>query len=93
MHPLFVFPYLRTLRAVFSETMCFYAHPGGMWPSSAQGYIDKEPLVSSTLSAMNFSKVGTTEPAGNGFRAHVQWYDKGANRNMYGPRSPDKQAV
>ena len=27
MYPLFVFPYLRTLRAVFSETMCFYAHP------------------------------------------------------------------
>ena len=27
MHPLFVFPYLRTLRAVFSETMCFYADP------------------------------------------------------------------
>ena len=27
MYPLFVFPYLRTLRAVFSETMCFYADP------------------------------------------------------------------
>ena len=30
MYPLFVFPYLRTLRAVFSETMCFYAGIGGM---------------------------------------------------------------
>ena len=27
MYPLFVFSYLRTLRAVFSETMCFYADP------------------------------------------------------------------
>ena len=27
MYPLVVFPYLRTLRAVFSETMCFYAQP------------------------------------------------------------------
>ena len=32
MYPLFVFPYLRTLQAVFSETMRFYAGPG---PASA----------------------------------------------------------
>ena len=29
MYPLFVFPYLRTLQAVFSETMCFSAAIGG----------------------------------------------------------------
>ena len=27
--------------------------------------------------AMNFSYAGTTEPAGDAFRAHVTWYDKG----------------
>ena len=48
MYPLFVFPYLRTLQAVFSETMCFYADPrqasagfGGIRP---QGYVDKGRL-------------------------------------------------
>ena len=48
MYPLFVFPYLRTLRAVFSLVHCFYADPrqgsagfGGVWP---QGYVDKGRL-------------------------------------------------
>ena len=44
---------------------------------------------------MDFSNAGTTEPAGDGFRAHVQWYDKGAKRNRHirGPRRPDEEAA
>ena len=42
---------------------------------------------------MDFSDVGKTEPAGAGFRAHVQWYDKGANRNIYGPNRKDQQTA
>ena len=49
--------------------------------------------MSLILLAMDFSNVGATEPAGNAFRAHVQWYDKGANRNIYGPRRPDEEAA
>ena len=67
---------------------------GGMRAVSAQGYVDKEPFVSSTLSAMDFSNAGTTEPAGDAFRAHVQYRcAKGANRNIYGPRRPDEDAA
>ncbi len=43
----------------------------------AQGYVDKELFVSSTLLAMDFSNVGAKERAGNAFRAHVQWYVAG----------------
>ena len=42
---------------------------------------------------MDFSNAGVTEPAGAAFRAHVTWYDKGANRNIYGPRRPDEAAA
>ena len=42
---------------------------------------------------MDFSNAGTTEPAGAGFRAHVTWYDKGANRNIYGPSRTDEDAA
>ena len=42
---------------------------------------------------MDFSNAGTTEPAGHGFRAHVTWYDKGANRNIYGPNRKDKETA
>ena len=42
---------------------------------------------------MDFSNAGTTEPAGAGFRAHVTWYDKGSNRNIYGPNRKDKEAA
>ena len=42
---------------------------------------------------MDFSNAGTTEPAGAGFRAHVTWYDKGSNRNIYGPSRKDEQVV
>ena len=42
---------------------------------------------------MNFSNTGTTEPAGDAFRAHVQWNDKGAKRNLYGPNRKDKEAA
>ena len=51
------------------------------WPSSAQRCVDKEPFVSSTHLAMDFSNAGATEPVGDAFRAHVTWYDKGAKRN------------
>ena len=49
--------------------------------------------MSSILSAMDFSNAGTTEPAGAGFRAHVQWYDKGARPHIYGPNREDQQAA
>ena len=42
---------------------------------------------------MDFSNAGTTEPAGDAFRAHVTWYDKGTRRNIYGPRRPDQQSA
>ena len=42
---------------------------------------------------MDFSNAGTTKPAGAGFRAHVQWNDKGAKRNIYGPSREDQQAA
>ena len=42
---------------------------------------------------MDFSKAGAIERAGNAFRAHVQFYDKGANRNIYGPNRKDKEAA
>ena len=46
MYPLFVFPYLRTLRAVFSETMCFYADP--RQGSGESGRLLMHPSVTST---------------------------------------------
>ena len=49
--------------------------------------------MSSTLLAMDFSNFGATEPSGNAFRAHVQWYEKGANRHIYGHRRPDEAAA
>ena len=42
---------------------------------------------------MDFSNAGTTEPAGAGFRAHVQWSDKGAKRHIHGPNRKDQQAA
>ena len=42
---------------------------------------------------MDFSNAGATEPAGAGFRAHVTWYDKGSNRNIYGPNRKDQVAA
>ena len=42
---------------------------------------------------MDFSKAGTTEPVRHAFRAHVTRYDKGANRNIYGPCRPDEEAA
>ena len=42
---------------------------------------------------MDFSDAGTTEPAGAGFRAHVQWYRKGARSHIYGPNRKDQQAA
>ena len=33
--------------------------------------------MSSAHLAMDFSNAGITEPAGDAFRAHVTWYDKG----------------
>ena len=42
---------------------------------------------------MDFSERGNTEPAGAGFRAHVQWSDKGTKRNIYGPNREDQQAA
>ena len=41
MYPLFVFPYLRTLRAVFSLVHCFYADFEGVPANVAEGYINK----------------------------------------------------
>ena len=67
------------------------AGSGGMWSSSAQGYVDKESFMSVTLSAMDFSNRGAIERAGKASRVHVQWYDKGANRNIYGPCHPDEK--
>ena len=49
--------------------------------------------MSSTHLAMDFSNAGTTEPAGAGFRAHVQRYDKGARSHIYGPNRKDKEAA
>ena len=49
--------------------------------------------MSSTHLAMDFSRAGAIERVGNAFRAHVQWYDKGANRNIYGPNRKDKEAA
>ena len=48
MYPLFVFPYLRTLRAVFSETMCFYAGLGRLRgnPGLVQLKVRRQGLVS-----------------------------------------------
>ena len=42
---------------------------------------------------MDFSKLGKTERAGSGFRAHVQRSDKGSKRNIYGPNRKDKEAA
>jgi hypothetical protein len=42
---------------------------------------------------MDFSNAGTTEPVGAGFRAHVQWNDKGAKRHIHGPNRKDQQAA
>ena len=42
---------------------------------------------------MDFSNRGTTEPAGAGFRAHVQRYDKGARSHIHGPNRKDQQAA
>ena len=42
---------------------------------------------------MDFSQAGAIERAGNAFRAHVQFYDKGANRHIYGPSRKDKEAA
>ena len=42
---------------------------------------------------MDFSKAGAIERVGNAFRAHVQWYDKGANRHIYGPCRPNDAAA
>ena len=42
---------------------------------------------------MDFSNSGAIERAGNAFRAHVQFYGKGANRNIYGPRRSDEEAA
>ena len=42
---------------------------------------------------MDFSKAGFTEPAGAGFRALVQWNDKGAKQHIYGPKREDQQAA
>ena len=42
---------------------------------------------------MDFSNAGAIERAGNAFRAHVQFYDKGANRHIYGPNRKDKEAA
>ena len=39
---------------------------------------------------MDFSNAGVTEHVGDAFRAHVQWNDKRAKRNIYGPRRPDE---
>ena len=42
---------------------------------------------------MDFSNAGTTELAGDAFRAHVQRNHKGAKRHIYGPRRPDEAAA
>ena len=49
----------------------------GCGPFQLKGCVGKEPVVCLTHLAMNFSNAGTTEPAGDAFRAHVTWYDKG----------------
>ena len=41
---------------------------------------------------MDFSNAGAIERAGNAFRVHVQFYDKGANRNIYGPNRKDTES-
>ena len=46
MYPLFVFPYLRTLRAVFSLVHCFYADP--RQNSGESGRLLMHPSVTST---------------------------------------------
>ena len=67
----------------------------GCGPFQLKGCVGKEPVVCLTHLAMNFSNAGTTEPAGDAFRAHVTWYDKGVkrNRNIRGPRRPDEEAA
>ena len=42
---------------------------------------------------MDFSIAGTTELAGDAFRAHVQRNDNGAKRHIYGPNRKDKEAA
>ena len=43
---------------------------------------------------MDFSNAGTTTAlAGDASRAHVQWNDKGAKRNIYGPNRKDQVAA
>ena len=42
---------------------------------------------------MDFSNAGTTELAGDAFRAHVQRNDKGAKRHIYGPNRKDMEAA
>ena len=64
-----------------------------MWPISAQGCVGKDPVWTAALSAMDFSSRGAIERSGKGSRAHVQWYDKGANRNIPGPWRPDEEAA
>ena len=49
--------------------------------------------MSSTLSAMDFSSVGTTERVSDAFRAHVNLRINGQQRNAYGPRRPDEAAA
>ena len=47
----------------------------------------------SPCSAMDFSNAGAVERAGNAFRAHVQWREKGAQRDIRGPRRLDQEAA
>ena len=43
---------------------------------------------------MDFSNAGATQPLGGGvFRAHIQWKEKGAKREIQGPRRPDEEAA
>ena len=42
---------------------------------------------------MDFSNAGVTRPLGGVFRAHVQWKDKGVNRNIQGPRRAYEEAA
>ena len=42
------------------------AGSGRVWPISAQGCVGKEPVVTATLSAMDFSNRGAIERSGKG---------------------------
>ena len=79
------------LKALFLRGLS--AGSGGKRPTTAQGCVDKELLVSTAFSAMDFSKAGAIERAGKTFHAHVHFRERGAQRDIRGPCRPDEETA